>query len=53
LEVVDLYRQRIFEQALFSLDDDGRPRYNLVLSGRAKKKLQTCDLILSGVVSVC
>jgi hypothetical protein len=49
LEVVDLYRQRIFEQALFSFDDNERPRYNLVLSGRAKKNFKTCDLILAAL----
>ncbi|MBI4528397.1 MAG: hypothetical protein HY695_31775, partial [Deltaproteobacteria bacterium] len=34
LEVVEAYRQRIFQQALFSFDEDGEPRFNLVLTGR-------------------
>jgi hypothetical protein len=45
--VVEPYRQRVFEQALYTFDDDGRPRYNLVLSGRAKKNFKTADLILA------
>ena len=48
-EVVDQYRRDILTKALFSFDDDGRPRYNLVLCGRGKKKFKTCDLILAAL----
>ena len=46
-EVIEPYRARMFEDALFSFDDDGRPRNNFVLSGRAKKNWKTTDLILA------
>ena len=49
VDVIEPYRQRIFEQALYSLDEDGRPRYNLVLAGRAKKNWKSADLILVGL----
>jgi hypothetical protein len=49
LDVIEPYRQRIFEQALYSFDDDGRPTHNLVLSGRAKKNWKSADLILAAL----
>ncbi|MCZ6626561.1 MAG: hypothetical protein O7B35_20375, partial [Deltaproteobacteria bacterium] len=48
-KVIEPYRQRIFEQALFTFDEESRPRYNLVLSGRAKKNWKTTDLILTAL----
>ena len=46
--VIEPYRQRVFEQALFTFDGD-RPQFNLALVGRAKKNYKTCDLILAGL----
>ena len=48
-EVVDLYRQKILSDALFTFEEDGRPRYNLVLTGRAKKNFKSTDLILAAL----
>jgi hypothetical protein len=49
LEVIESYRQRLFTEALYSFEPDGTPRYNLVLSGRAKKNYKTTDLILAAL----
>ncbi len=49
VDVIERYRQRIFEQALYSFDEDGRPTYNLVLAGRGKKNWKSADLILVGL----
>lgn len=46
---VEPYRARIFEQALDTFQADGRPRYNLVLTGRAKKNWKTADLALAAL----
>lgn len=43
------YRRRIFAEALDTFDGDGRLRYNLVLSGRAKKNWKSADLVLAGL----
>jgi hypothetical protein len=32
-----------------SFDQDGRPKFNLILTGRAKKNWKTADLILAGL----
>lgn len=47
--VIEPYRRRIFEQALFTFDGDGRPHYNLALTGRAKKNWKSADLILAAL----
>lgn len=49
LDVIEPYRARLFNDALYSFDDDGRPRHNLVLAGRAKKNWKSADLILAGL----
>jgi len=49
LNHIEPYRQRIFERALFDLDDEGRPQINLVLGGRAKKNWKSCDLVLAAL----
>ncbi|MBI3059123.1 MAG: hypothetical protein HYY81_07430 [Deltaproteobacteria bacterium] len=49
LDVIEDYRRRIFEQALFTFDEDGRPRFNLALMGRAKKNFKSADLILAAL----
>ncbi len=46
-EVVEPYRAQVFDEALYTFDDDGRPRYNLVLAGRAKKNWKSADLVLA------
>jgi hypothetical protein len=46
--VIEPYRARIFEEALYTFEDR-RPRYNLVLSGRAKKNWKSADLDLAGL----
>lgn len=48
-DVVELYRSKIFDQALYSFDADGRPTHNLVLAGRAKKNWKSADLILAAL----
>ncbi len=47
LDVIETYRRKIFMDALYTLDAEGTPQYNLVLSGRAKKNWKTTDLILA------
>src|SRR5712675_1219667 len=49
METIEPYRCEIFSQALYTVDDDGNPQYNLVLCGRAKKNWKTSDLILAGL----
>jgi hypothetical protein len=44
-DVIEPYRQKIFTEALYTFDADGRLRYNLVLTGRAKKNWKSADLI--------
>ena len=46
LETIEPYRQQIFMEALYNWYGDG-PRYNLVLTGRAKKNFKSTDLILA------
>ena len=41
------YRRRIFTDTLDSFEEDGRPRYNMVLTGRAKKNWKSADLVTS------
>src|ERR1043166_4599521 len=45
--IVEQYRQRIFQEALYTFDDDDNPHYNLILCGRAKKNWKSADLILA------
>jgi hypothetical protein len=47
MSVMELYRIRIFERA-FERDENGHPRHNLILSGRAKKNWKTGDAVLGG-----
>ena len=48
LDTIEPYRQRIFEEALYTWDG-AAPRYNLVLCGRAKKNYKTTDMILAAL----
>jgi phage terminase large subunit-like protein len=49
LDTIEPYRQTILGDALFSFDETGRPRFNFVLCGRAKKNWKTTDLILAAL----
>src|SRR5712691_5563298 len=49
LDRVEPYRQRIFTQALYTLEADGTPRYNRALVGRGKKNWKSADLALAGL----
>lgn len=49
LGIIEPYRQKIFMDALYTFDADGRPKYNRILAGRAKKNWKTTDLILAGL----
>jgi hypothetical protein len=37
LDTIEPYRRKILSEALYTFDQAGAPRYNLVLTGRAKK----------------
>ena len=47
LDTIEPYRRRIFDDVLYTFDDDGRPRYTLALNGRAKKNWKSADLSLA------
>lgn len=53
LDTIEPYRRRIFAQALDEFDDRGRPKYNLILCGRAKKNFKTADLCLAALFALC
>jgi len=48
LDTIEPYRRTIFDEALFTFDDE-RPRFNRVLAGRAKKNWKTTDLVLAAL----
>src|SRR4051794_38575158 len=49
LDTVEPYRKKMFAEALFSFDPDGRPRYDRALIGRAKKNNKTSDLVFAAL----
>ena len=50
LDTIEPYRREILTDGLFSFDDGGgRPKFNFVLCGRAKKNWKTTDLILAAL----
>lgn len=49
LNTIEPYRQRMFMEALYTFDPDGRPTYNRVLNGRGKKNWKSADLLLAGL----
>ena len=49
MSVIEEYRLRIFNEALYTFDEDGRPTHNLVLAGRGKKNWKSADLILAAL----
>ena len=48
-DVIEPYRAQIFREVLFTFDGDGRPRYSLALTGRAKKNWKSADLVLASL----
>src|SRR5262245_32572033 len=48
LDVIELYRRVIFQQALYTFDS-ARPKFNLILTGRAKKNWKSANLILAAL----
>ena len=46
---IEPYRQDLFRRALDERRADGAPRYNMVLSGRAKKNFKTSDMVLAAL----
>ncbi len=51
--VIERYRARIFEEALYTFNDDGSPVYSMALTGRAKKNFKSCDLVLASFYRLC
>lgn len=49
LDVIEPYRRRIFQEALFTFMLDCTPRYNLALLGRAAKNWKSVDAVLAGL----
>lgn len=49
---IEPYRARLFDLALDTFEPDGRPRFNLVLAGRAKKCWKTTDLALAALFAL-
>jgi hypothetical protein len=49
LDHIEPYRRRIFATVLDTVEPDGRVRYNLALTGRAKKNWKSADLVLAAL----
>jgi hypothetical protein len=49
LDTIERYRRRMFTEALFTFDLDGRPTYARALVGRSKKNFKTTDLTLAAL----
>lgn len=49
---IEPYRARLFTLALDTFEPDGRPRYNLIVCGRAKKNWKTADLCLAALFAL-
>ena len=47
--VIEPYRAQLLQDALWTFDPDGRPTYNLVLSGRGKKNWKSADLCFAAL----
>ena len=46
---IEPYRRRDLSAALYTFETDARPRYNLTLTGRAKKNWKTADLMFAAL----
>src|SRR5688572_20005639 len=49
---IEPYRAGLFDLALDTFEPDGRPRYNLIVCGRAKKNWKTTDLVLAALFAL-
>ncbi|HKW00737.1 MAG TPA: hypothetical protein VJN96_12990 [Vicinamibacterales bacterium] len=49
---IEPYRARLFDLALDTFESDGRPRFNLIVCGRAKKNWKTADLVLGALFAL-
>jgi hypothetical protein len=49
LDTIEHYRRRMFAESLYAFDANGRPIYDRVLSGRAKKNWKSTDLVLASL----
>ena len=49
LNTIEQYRRDIFTDALDTFEPDGRPRFTMVLAGRAKKNWKSADLVLASL----
>jgi len=49
LPTIEPYRRRLFTSALDTIGPDGRPAYNMVVSGRGKKNFKSADLVLAAL----
>lgn len=49
---IEPYRRRLFSRFFDEREDDGRPRFNLGLSGRGKKNNKSLDLCLAELIAV-
>jgi hypothetical protein len=47
MDTIEPYRRQLFADALFTFDQSGRPAFDQVMVGRAKKNNKTTDLILA------
>jgi len=52
LDTIEPYRRRLFATALDSFDADGRVKFSMILSGRAKKNFKSTDLVLSALFAL-
>ena len=49
LDGIEPYRREIFTKALDSFDENGRPLFSMVVSGRGKKNAKSLDLVLAAL----
>ena len=47
MDTIEPYRRQLFADALFTFDQSGRPAFDQVMVGRAKKNNKTTDFILA------
>src|SRR5215510_9793879 len=52
LDTIEPYRGRLFTDALDTFMPDGRVRYTMILSGRAKKNWKSSDLVLAALFAL-
>jgi hypothetical protein len=52
-DTMEPYRRELLTRALDTRRPDGTPRFNFVVSGRAKKNWKTTDLVLAALYCLC